>query len=231
MDSEKSFKLSDLFGLDSPPVSFDFPSTMDVLLGYFEGYVRTMEGLLEKEGAAARKRYDEAGDYRVRDYLEEGLFVVEDLFPNLLRSSFFLAAYTTLEDGLRNRCRCLQELNDFPFSADEIAGRAYLQKYRMYIERLAHIDFKGIGEWDKLSKYGELRNRVAHHQGHLNLGNANLMKFIADNPNLDVEEDVIVFRKGFCEEVIDTIKSFFQSLDAQLPADCEDLEPHFGYSP
>ena len=163
--------------------------------------------------------------------MEESLFITGGLFPNLLRSSFFLAVYGLLENSLRKRCLCIEEKTNPPVLLEDIAGKGYIDRYRKYLEKLGGVDVGGIDEWDKLAMYGELRNRVAHHQGRLNLRNTVLVKFIEDTPSLDADGDEIIFKKGFCEEAIKTIRVFFQSLDSQLPAECQDLEPHFGYRP
>jgi len=64
----------------------------------------------------------------------------------------------------------------------------------------------------------------------LNLENTNLVKFIDDDPNLRIEDGKIIFEQGACHALIDTVQRFFELLDKQLPAECSDLEPHFGFS-
>ena len=218
-------------------VAWEFPSHMDVLLDYLDWCLSTMEDLLEHNEHKVRKQYDEQEEPDVRQYLEEGVFVAEHLLPNLLRRSFFLAIYSLFEDSLRKRCLCVEREKASPVLLEDIAGSGYIDQYRKYLEKLGDVDVQGISEWKTFPLYGQLRNRVAHYQGYLNPRNTELMKFVEGNSFLDISypetdsEPEIIFKRGFCEEAVATIKRFFQALDGQLPVECQDLEHHFGYRP
>ena len=224
-----------------------FPSTMEVLLGYLRAYVSTMERLLQRKSADLHKRQSFAESSSDLRAVEEELFVVENLFPNLLRSAFFLTAYSLLENSLRQRCLCMEAQKALELSVNDITrDGGYLVQYRKYLEKVAGLNFSSVKEeWSRLLKYMELRNRVVHDQGHLELEeerHKDLKRFIKDNPSwvrLEVYRDwqgeeryyEIVFEQEFCRDVISTLKDFFCSLDAQLPEECRDLEQHFGFSP
>jgi len=223
--------------LGGQSVAWEFPSQLDILLDYLGWSLSIMEDLLEHNEHKVRKEYDEQEEPDVKQYLEEGVFIAEHLFPNLLRRSFFLTIYSLLEDSLRKRCLCVEREKAPPVLLEDIAGSGYIDQYRKYLEKLGGIDVQGISEWKNFSLYAQLRNLIAHNQGFLNPKNINLMRFIEGNSYLDTfysdtdGEPEIIFRKGFCEEVLAAIKRFFQALDAQLPAECQNLEQHFGYRP
>jgi hypothetical protein len=106
-----------------------------------------------------------------------------------------------------------------------------LRRYKKYLEEQGGVRIeKKIAEWNALPMYGQLRNRVVHSRGLLNPDDTNLRDFIKSDPNLDIDDNEIIFKKGFCERAIGTIRRFFQKLDTQLP-ECQDLEPHFGFRP
>jgi hypothetical protein len=229
MTSSKPHELPDFLDR-SRQIRWIFPSTMEVLLEYLVSYVSTMEDLLEAETSTIQKRYE--ADQYAREYFEDPLFVAKALFLNLLRGSFFLTTYALVEDGLKRKCLCIEKTERPPKSLEEYrAGGGYIYKYKKYLKEQAEIDVEKIAEWNALPIYGQLRNRVVHNRGLLNPNNTDLMSFIKANPNLDSDNDEIVFKKGFCEEAIETIRRFFQELDTQLPIECQDLEPHFGFRP
>jgi hypothetical protein len=210
-------------------IALEFPSTMDVLLDYLRVYSSTLEEYLETERVAVHEKlraYPEASDY-----LEEHLFVIEKIYRNLLRKSILTAVYTVLEDGLRRRCLSLQRLKELPFSADEIKGRSNLDKYQTYIERLTSIEFEKLDEWKPFHRWGEIRNQIVHQQGMLKPGNKELAKFIRGNANIREEDGEIILERGACPAFIDIVQRFFEFLDRQLPEECRDVEPHFGFRP
>ena len=218
-----------VLGDEGESASFHFPSTTDVLLEYFSAYVSNLEKHLEAERSRARERLEFHPEARA--YLEEHLFVIESIFPNLLRSSLVVSVYTVLENGLRNRCDCLQNWKGCPFSADEIAERGNVPKYKKYVERLTDIRFQQIGEWRQLEAHGEIRNRIVHNQGQINPSNTSLVEFIHRAPYLHIVDGRITFEQGACQAFIDTVRRFLEALDKRLPTECSDLETHFGFRP
>ncbi|HQE92021.1 MAG TPA: hypothetical protein PLH19_12230 [Anaerolineae bacterium] len=220
--------------LGDKDASFDFPSTMDILLDYFRGYVYGMESNLERNRNQTCQQYEAADDPDEREYLSEHLFVQSNIFPELLRNSFIVSAYSILEKGLRDRCQCLQDLRAVPISVDDLGGMG-IQKYKKYIQKLTAIDISEIKKkdqlWSQLLQYGEVRNRIVHHLGTMDKNNSGLVQFIEQNPHFDIRNGKILIDNGACQTLIELIASYFQGLDSQLPSDCSNLEPHFGFRP
>jgi len=230
MDNEERNKLLESMFDANSRVYLHFPSLMDVLLDYLEAYAIITERFFDKEVVTVQKHYDAVRNegYSASD-LEERLFVVGTFSTNLLRGSFLVAAYSVVEVGLEIRCLCVEKAKTPGVSLDRSIRSGRIHKYEQYLEKQGGVDFKGIGEWNKLQKYGELRNCVVHYRGSLDPKNTQLIQFVKRHSSLDVDHDNIVFKKGFCEEVVKTIRSFFQALDARLPEDCIDLDQNFGF--
>lgn len=222
MDNEESPKVGGIkFGkrADLPP----YESTMDVLSEDLRAYVWSMERFLEEKRTDAQKLYDETEG---SSWFAEDLSLMSELFPNLLRSSFFLSAYSLIDDGLEKRCQCIKKAKKARVSLEDIRGQGNARKYMEYLEKLGEVDSKRINDWETIGKYiSELRNRVAHNRGRLKLTNEELMKFVRSKPHwFGLKGDKIIFKKGFCEELVEIIRRFFSSLDTQLPPDCQDLD-------
>ena len=130
MPSSKSHKPPDFLDR-SHPIKWIIPSTIEVLLDYLDSYVSTMEDLLETETSTIHKRYE--ADQYPREYFEEDLFVAKELFPNLLRGSFLLTAYTVVEDGLKRRCLCIDKAKKPPALLKYTQKRGgYIYKYKKW---------------------------------------------------------------------------------------------------
>lgn len=207
----------------------EFPCTLEILLEYLKHYISSFEKHLEAKRSETIQRMNSSPE--VHSFLEERLFVIGNIYPNLLRGSFWASIYTVLEDGLRSRCRCLQELKDAPFSADEVAGRGYLNRYKKYIERLIGVDISKIEHWSLLQRYGEIRNRVVHSRRRIRNPSSDLAGFVDQHPLLRLERREIVFERGACEAFIDVVLKFLESVDETLPQECRSPEPHFGFRP
>jgi hypothetical protein len=183
-------------------------------LGYFEQYLAAMERCLEDESATIRERYRDIP--RERDNVLEAL---EGFFPDILRKSFFVAAYSLAEAELNERCRSVQKKDKLSLSLSDISGRG-IKRARKYLEKVAGITFPDSLKpvWDELNNYRKLRNCFAHNQGWLRPNNRDddhlRKQYIPSHQqHLYLEGDEITLRRGFCEEVIKTMRTFFQQLD------------------
>lgn len=224
MNSRSGKNILELLGSKGTGYVFEFPSTLEVLLDYFEYYISTMEIHLDAE----RSRIIQLKESVPEAYQEEELFMVENVFPNLLRSSLMALIYTVVEDGLGSRCKCLRDLRN---SHEETTTRSYLDRYRKCIKRLANIDIDGIQGWEQLGFYGRIRNRVVHNRGRHNPQDTDLRDFVDKTPYLKIEYGQIVVERGACQAFIDIARQFFQTVDRQLPSDCSSPEDHLGFRP
>lgn len=222
-DARTPFEFLDGSDIQDP---LRFPSTMDVLLEYLGTHISRLERLWDTERARVIEQMQSHPE--AQRHLAEHLFVIESIFPDVFRGSLLASIYTLCEDGLRSRCYCLRELGG---SADEFSESGYLRGYKECVEQLTGIDVQGIDEWHPLTTYGQIRNRVVHHRRRINPGNTDLIGFVEDSSHLKIDDGLIVFDRGACQEFIDIVQRFFESLDEQLPVECRSPERHFGFRP
>lgn len=157
--------------------------------------------------------------------LEEDYEKIYNVFPNLLRRSLFIYVYSVLEDALNNCCRLLNYQGRV--LKDVKADDKSIRRAKKYLED-ADVKFPVSNEWNEILCYQKLRNCITHNQGRVKgcsyekdirnfiLKNSHLSLMYTDDEGKDVEgmsEFVeIIFHKGFCEEVIQTISNFLEQL-------------------
>ena len=102
---------------------------------------------------------------------------------------------------------------------DSTQGRNIIKKAERYLEKLVGISFPKTPQWKEMEDYRKLRNCVVHNQGYLTPSNDDKYlrdTYIPHHPYLSIQPgiygDEVVFRQGFCESVIDTIRMCFEQL-------------------
>jgi len=228
------------------------PTEWDCRVVYYSDYLSSLEEFLEKEARILDERYDtemqkviesreriNCGDSTLPRQLREEesgalehFFFgeehkLEDIFPNILRRSFFVAIYSLIEAQLNAICHEQERSKGLQSSVEDLTepdmgiGRA-----RKYLANEARIRFPD-SEWTKLRDYQKLRNCIVHNEGKLESGHEKHERarrylkeqFIPHNRNhLEWKDldDEIIFHKGFCEEVLQVSRRFFTDLFAAL---------------
>jgi len=223
-------------------------------LSYLSDYLEATEGFLEtsttalneKHAAALEDAGRHAGDrewnggplgnpeeeieFDVWMGFEDDLERLENVFPDILRSSFFVAAYFVFEVGL---IRCCNLLDYQRLTLQEQARRSKvgIVHAREYLKN-AGVEFtrSSASEWEEIQNYRKLRNCIVHNEGALTgwADSEHLKRYASRKPHLELrkraetfvemsrEYDKIVVRKGFCEKVLQTMDSFLHQLEASL---------------
>lgn len=212
-------------------------------LEYFSEYLKAVEELVDSRAKeldnSFTKRVQEVEqdldpdedrswvEEYVRLSLEGDYEKIQNVFPNLLRCSLFLYVYSVLEDAL-NKCCWLLNFQGRPL--EDVKGRG-IQRARRYLKD-AKVSFPD-DRWEQIIRYQKLRNCIAHNQGRLKGCNheKDVRQFVLSNPHHfslvhtdDEGKDIIgmselvevAFHKGFCEEVIQTIRDFLEQLRVNM---------------
>jgi hypothetical protein len=198
---------------------------------YFWEYLKNMEGFLEPDIHKYRSRLDEikrridAGELEDPDdpemYLsdwvadiEYDLYQIENL-ANLLRKTFFTSLYSHLEARVVARCKSYDK--EWKALAEEYKGST-LKKALSYL-----VKVEGVGleidtneAWQEIEKYNILRNCIVHDEGIIpneqTYKRDALRDYICDKSTLSLENDTILFAKGFCEEALEIIEGFLHQV-------------------
>ena len=138
-------------------------------------------------------------------------------YPYILRNSFFVTIYSTHEIMLNNVCERIEKWECLNSSLKELRGKG-ISRARMYLVKVAGVNFPNTKEWQEIITYNKLRNCIVHRGGgiaHLHPDDF-LMKYIEKNRHLSCSEGLLEIDKGFCEQVVTNIQKFEQQLQKEI---------------
>jgi len=233
------------------------PTEWDCRVVYYSDYLSSLEEFLEKEARILDERYDaevqeiiaenkkrtNRSDHTFPPQLDEVELEVgaleylffeeehklENIFPNMLRRSFFVAIYSLIERQLNGICREQERSKGLPKQLEKVdkPPDQSIRRADKYLTDVAKIRFPESSEWEELLKYQKLRNCIVHNEGKLEgmrkrEDKAELKQYIEDSHGflaLSSYGDEIIFRKGFCEKVLQVSRRFFTDLFAALTSE------------
>ena len=143
-------------------------------------------------------------------------------FENPLFTSFFILIYSYLEAEFTKHCSNLDKQTELLDEKDKkkVVRLADLNKTKGKLDRnltfLIKVQFidcsKKNPEWEKIEKFGLLRNAIVHQHGNVS-GNKKILNFIQmENSNLEVtKNEYVILNKEFCLDALSTIEAFLHS--------------------
>ncbi|MDO8886079.1 hypothetical protein [Candidatus Oleimmundimicrobium sp.] len=174
---------------------------------------------LEKTGREfTREEKQDLGEHYAEIYRE----LTEEL-PLIFRNSLFVLSYSTIENFLNRYCKRAKEACGLKLTLNDLKDGG-IERAKNYLKKVAEIDFPENGEWAEIKHYNRIRNFIVHNDGKLDDSKKaeKVEKYIEKSDLLDLEKSkingkvvkkTIVLKRGFCEEVLKTIKEFLFQLD------------------
>lgn len=102
---------------------------------------------------------DEFGEFYSDTYWDYA-----ETFPRILRSSFFVSAYSLLEHKMAMICGWLKKDKQIPISWSDLRGGT-LDQFKLYC-KLASLDLTYDDQnWQEIQHYSMLRNCIVHNRG------------------------------------------------------------------
>ena len=233
------------------------PTGWDIRVVYYSNYLSSLEKFLENESRTLDERYGAEAQEIIAEgrkrtsrsdhtfppqfgqvelgaleyFFEEGLRALVDIFPNILRRSFFVTIYSLIEMQLNEICRKQERTKGLPVPLEKVKKPPdqSIRRAKEYLVGVAKFRFPECSEWDELLKYQKLRNCIVHNEGKLKgmrkqEDKEELKQYIEDSRDflaLNSDGDEIIFRKGFCEKVLQMSHGFFTDLFAVLTSEEE----------
>ena len=203
---------------------------IDDQLNEFDEYSRLVETSLNERSQALADRLrqhmeedlpPEHAEAIAESCNDEGMMLVKR-FPQLLRSSLFISAYSFLEQRLLDLCLHYQGKRDDQVLLEDLADNG-IAKCKTYLKKVVRADFpESSHEWQQILKYNKLRNQLVHGGPRLPQGKKgeklrNTVVQLADvtvNARPEIE-----LGPGFCESAVQTIRQFIAALFPHLPED------------
>lgn len=156
----------------------------------------------------------------IRGDFEEEYWDLEEIFPDILRKSFFVTVYSFIEIVLEAICHREKREGSLSLSLGDLKGDG-IGRSKVYLAKVACLSGLPFGgaEWNEIySYYRVLRNCIVHNDSRLfkDMRPEEAERFegyIRRTSGLErLGRDRVVFRKGFCEEVLRTTRGFFDQL-------------------
>lgn len=144
------------------------------------------------------------------------LRTAEETFPQVLRSSLFVACYSMIEVELDVLCRSLQAAMGLDLSSSDLKERG-ISRSRVYMKKVARVEFPDASPtWNAVSSLATIRNVVVHMRGTLlpDKPSDAVCRFVDVHPDLASVDDNcrLVLSEKFCPFVIQTLREFASEL-------------------
>ncbi len=196
-----------------------------------EEYSTFVSQLLRRESAlltdnanneAVRISEDDIADFLYDDYNK-----LDDVFPNILRSSLIVSAHSLLECNLdlllsiNKRHHSIRKL-----TKEEKKGKNKIEQIVQSLQISKGFDDATLSSWEEIKHIANIRDIVVHDDGILRVGQRNkqrdnekkkLQKYIKESIFLDLDElnnnkYRIKLKETYLPHILETIRLFFREL-------------------
>lgn len=143
-------------------------------------------------------------------------WTLEEVFPNIIRSSMFLTCYALLEARLDQFCQVAAREMGTKLTLGDIHGKGIVRA-RIFLKKVVGMQFPDCTEqWREISTYGIIRNALAHSNGVLDDSRKRepVRRFANETHGLVklTTDHVVLPQADFVPRVIATIGEFFEQL-------------------
>jgi len=206
---------------------------VSIELDHLRSYAETLESALEKLhkdlDKEIRQHFRKASVTQEemqerKDLIGKRGREILDIFPYIMRNSLFITLYSPLEHELDGLCNYICEEKSYQIKLNDLNGKG-IHRAKKYLKKVAGIEFPDTKpSWNAIVHYSHIRNFIVHNDGKLDATkNAKKVRdFIELSPLIEIAESAIPslyeleprirFNKGFHNEVIDTLETFFGEL-------------------
>lgn len=128
-------------------------------------------------------------------------------FLEILRSSLLVSAYAMLENLMAKICRGIGELKGHSVALEDLHGKG-IERARLYLQKVAQLEFPESQEWSQILRLGRLRNKVVH-AGRTIGADVNLRTDLNQVPGVSVDaEGAIRLDSAFIPSVVGSLREF-----------------------
>ena len=124
-------------------------------------------------------------------------------------NSFFSASFALFENQLLRICQSAQRNCGSPFSVRDLGSSSYTDRAKMYLKKLGVAFPADTTEWQEITRYREIRNKIMHEGGVLppegditDFAKAKqIVSNWSGNPNLKLT-------RPFCDDAVSILRRF-----------------------
>jgi hypothetical protein len=179
------------------------------------------EGFLVQEAKKLQNRFAEelnkhtSDDSHLMDLASEENWLVNEVFPNILRSCLLVAFVSCLETNLAKTCGKLSKTGRFK-SLEVPPQKITIDTCRNYLKKTVRLDFPDQTlESKEIEFYRKLRNRIVHGEARLDKrmkDYIDLSTWINSKASLRLDSlGKVILEKAFLFEVNDTLEQFYKN--------------------
>jgi len=193
-------------------------------ISFFEGTLLKTRKNLIKSADNASLKLPKGDQWKAFNNIGEHLFYIDDLFPQVHRSSLFLTIYAFFEFELDFLCGALGNYYKLNLKPSDLRGKG-IERSKDYFLKVINIPFpSNVKEWVQICKLNLIRNLVAHSRGILLIDkqkDKEILKCIQNYEYINLHALVddrffLRFDKKFCSSTVETIESFFHILKTTI---------------
>ena len=130
-------------------------------------------------------------------------------FRIILMNWFFAASFALFENQLMEICESAQQECGNPFSVEDLGSHSPIDRAKVYLTKLGIQFPANTPEWQEITKYRQIRNRIAHQGGDLptegdvtDFAKANkIVSRWGGGPRL-------ALTRPFCDDAVSNLKQF-----------------------
>ncbi len=157
----------------------------------------------------------------INEFYGEQHWDYAETFPRILRSSFFVSAYSLLEHKMATICRRLKKDKQILDSWTDLKGNT-LDQFKCYCKRGGLGLTYGDQNWKEITAYRRIRNCIVHNRGLIDgAKEEKKLRAYANGKNLIQDtllglsvrrQDQIALTEDFCKEVTKAIWGFLSNV-------------------
>lgn len=189
----------------------------DFQIDELKKYLETLETLLKKElddfkkrvDAAAKKITDPQERNEYYEFYSDDYWRLDETFVRMVRNSFFVMAFSFMEDRLGDICDNLQKEHKMQFSWRDLRHDV-LERANLYIKSLMGEAPNTISVWKNIKNYQKLRNCIVHNNGEPQ--DKGLISYAHKEGILPAGEERLFLTDSFCKQCLDDFHTFFKEL-------------------
>ena len=178
-------------------------------------YQEEFDELLASCQAEQKRTKDHEDDSEHNYSYSDAIREIEFISLRMHRYSVILASYAYVENSMSKLCNKYYDSMNLPLKPFEVSGDGIV-KFKLYLEKLAKIDFKTINkQWSHLTTLNLIRNCIVHADGDASLikKSTKLIGIIDSSKDLSfIEEQLIMMDDSYIYSTVDTIQSFLLHL-------------------
>lgn len=197
-------------------------------LGHLKNFAETLETLLADEqkqfdawAAEEAAKLPKEKQEEFYDIQSDQYWLLSDVFPNILRQSFFVTCYSLLESRLLNLCIHIKKEKNLRIGYNDLKCKGIFAA-QTYLKKVAGISFPDQNlSWQEVLVYNRIRNIIVHNYRKVDPQdpqNKRINDFIKRKKWIRIDNiREIKLLNGFHTEVIRTLRDFVTDLINAIP--------------